>query len=74
MMETLLKNICAEHGLTGITASIFDAKGSGRISVYVHWTDEYEIHRCVNGMADTFDDALAEALAEKSVTVSEAAE
>ncbi len=72
-METTLKNICDLHGLIAITASMFDAKGSGSISVYVHWTDEYEIRHCATGMAQTFDEALALALTEKCLTVLEAA-
>lgn len=72
-METTLKNICALHGLRGISANIFDAQGSNYITVYIHWTGFYETRHCESGMAHTFEDALALALAEKSKICSEAA-
>lgn len=72
-MEMILRNICAEHGLSAISTTVFTTNGFKRVSVYVHWVDNSEIWQCESGIAQTFDDALALALSQKSKKASEAA-
>ncbi len=72
-METTLRSICAEHGLSAISTTVFTSNGFKRVSVYVHWVDNSGIWLCESGIAQSFDDALALALSEKSKKVSEAA-
>ncbi|MCH4542958.1 hypothetical protein [Ochrobactrum sp. A-1] len=72
-METTLRNICAENGLSAISTTVFTSKGFNRVAVYVHWVDNEGTWLCESGIAKTLDDALSLALAEKSKIVSEAA-
>jgi len=61
-MEAALMKIVADHNLTGLGVNVFGAPGHPYIGVYVHWDGEYQT--CASGSADTFDEALAKALAE----------
>ncbi|MBA8822282.1 hypothetical protein BRY73_02990 [Ochrobactrum sp. P6BS-III] len=72
-METTLKNICAEHGLSAISVLMHNTDTAGYTTVFVHWADDITVTRCARGTANTFDDALDFALIEKNAIVSEAA-
>lgn len=56
-METVLSQLCTEHGLN--SASVSWLADHGRATVSVHWGDG----ACAHGMGLTFDAALADALA-----------
>lgn len=68
-METTLKNICTEHGLNAISVMVHNTDNVNHTSVFVHWAEGI----CVQGTAQTFDDALALALATKNEIIAEAA-
>lgn len=61
-MEAALMKICTDHNLTGLGVNVFGAPARPYIGVYVHW--DGPDHTCASGSADTFDEALAKALAE----------
>lgn len=60
-METILKRLCDEHGLTSISAMLFTTVKVVPVTAYVHW-DDGEDNQCVGGNGNTFDEALASAL------------
>lgn len=68
-MEEILRNICTEHGLSAISVTVHNTDNVNHTSVFVHWAEG----RCVQGIAHTFDDALALAIAEKNARIAEAA-
>lgn len=64
-MDVTLKQLCAEHDLTGIGVNVFGAPDKPYIGVYVHWDGSDQT--CASGNGDTFEDALAKALADMAV-------
>ncbi|WP_144378477.1 hypothetical protein [Mesorhizobium amorphae] len=61
-MEKTIKDLCAKHGLTGIAVNIFRADTKPYVTVYLHW--QRGEGGCASGSGETFDEALALALAE----------
>jgi hypothetical protein len=61
-MDAILYDLCKTHNLTGIGVNVFGAPEAPYIGVYVHWDDLGGL--CASGSAQTFDEALACALAE----------
>lgn len=60
-MEQTLKELCAKHGLTGISATLFNDGGRDPLCVYVHWKGE-KPNECCGAYANTFDEAFSRAL------------
>ena len=71
-MEDLLKNICAEHGLTTISVTTHNNQNADHTTVFIHWASEYGM-LCSYGTSQTFDTALDLAVAEKRQKVRGAA-
>ena len=59
-MEQILKQLCAEHGLTGIGVNIFRADTGPYVGVYLHW--KHGEDSCSSGIGDTFEAAMGQAL------------
>ncbi|WP_379069204.1 hypothetical protein ACHMW4_04275 [Mesorhizobium sp. UC22_110] len=61
-METLLKDLCAKHGLTSISAMIFMEFDRLPMTVYVHWNGDDGRCECAGRNGNTFDEAFELAL------------
>lgn len=57
-MESLLKELCSQHELTGISANLFQADAKPFFQAYVEQNGEF-----ASEIEDTFDEALTKALA-----------
>nr|DAH84818.1 MAG TPA: hypothetical protein [Caudoviricetes sp.] len=57
-METLLKDLCAKHGLTGILVHLLRADTNPFVGITLHW----DTSTCCSANGDTFDEAFALAL------------
>lgn len=57
-METLLKDLCAKHGLSSISAMLFVEFDRMPITVYVHWDGADGRCECVGRNGNTFDEAF----------------
>lgn len=75
-METILKDLCAKHGLISISAMLFTEVKVVPVTAYLHW-DDGSGSGCVGGNGDTFDEAFAVALAQmaerRPIQITEAA-